>query len=201
MNVWSRPFVKPGVACLLVVAIVAVVRPWTIRPIQSEAPKAFDAAGFATSAWPRALEDADRLAVDLATSSEPATASRAWFVRGQGLVTAVDQQSRVGLLRVSLSGDNRAVAIQIGPVIRGTALRDALSFVAFSDFTNQFDFAAAANALNDRVSSDVLAPVPVNQLKGRRVTFVGATARSGGQADGVLEVVPVRLSIVDEVTR
>ena len=32
--------------------------------------------------------------------------------------------------------------VQIGPAIRGTALRDTLDFVDFNDFTNQIDFAA-----------------------------------------------------------
>ena len=36
-------------------------------------------------------------------------------------------------------------AIQIGPVLRGTALRDALEFVRFTDFVNQFEFAGVAN--------------------------------------------------------
>ena len=32
-------------------------------------------------------------------------------------------------------------SVQIGPAMRGTAIRDALDFVSFNDFTNQIDFA------------------------------------------------------------
>jgi predicted lipoprotein len=84
------------------------------------------------------------------------------------------------------------VAIQIGPVLRGTALRDALPFVRFTDFVNQLEFAAVANALNDRVLAEVIDGVEVDGLAGREVEFVGASpARSGA----VVEIVPVLLGI------
>ena len=72
------------------------------------------------------------------------------------------------------------VAIQVGPVLRGTALRDALGFVRFTDFVNQFDFAAVANALNERVLTTVLGPVDVRGLSGQRVSFTGAVSATRG---------------------
>jgi predicted lipoprotein len=101
-------------------------------------------------------------------------------------------------MRVQLRGQGRpTVAIQIGPVIRGTALRDATSFVRFSDFTNQFDYAGAANALNDYALRTVIGPVPIDTLVGRTVTFTGAIGRSAARDDGSIEIAPVQLDVAE----
>jgi predicted lipoprotein len=42
------------------------------------------------------------------------------------------------------------VALQVGPVMRGTALRDAVGFIQFDQFANQLQFADVANQLNER---------------------------------------------------
>jgi predicted lipoprotein len=100
-------------------------------------------------------------------------------------------------MRVRLSSATPAMmGIQIGPVIRGTALRDASSFIRFSDFTNQFDFAGAANALNDHVLRTVLGAMPVDTYVGRTITFVGAIGKSPLRDDGAVELVPVQLELV-----
>ena len=65
-------------------------------------------------------------------------------------------------------------------MLRGTALRDALEFVRFTDFVNQLEFAGVANALNDRVVTSVITPVNVDALAGRQVTFVGAVNKGVG---------------------
>ena len=79
--------------------------------------------------------------------------------------------------------------LQIGPVIRGTALRDALDFIRFTDFVNQLEFAGVATALNDHVVSAVLQAAP-DLVSGAEVSFVGAVPVSGA-----LEIVPVKLAV------
>ena len=100
------------------------------------------------------------------------------FRQGHGVVAAVDRTSRVGVMRVAAVGLDKAatVAIQIGPVIRGTALRDASGFIQFSDFVNQFDFASAANALNDSRCARVIAAV--TDRRARRAAPSRSSARS-----------------------
>ncbi len=112
------------------------------------------------------------------------------------MVTDVNLESRAGqaLVRIDGSAAPATVAIQVGPVLRGTALRDALGFVRFTDFVNQFDFAAVANALNERVLTTVLGPVDVRGLSGQRVSFTGAVSRDT-RAAATLEIVPIRLAV------
>jgi predicted lipoprotein len=88
------------------------------------------------------------------------------------------------------------ISIQIGPVLRGTALRDATGIVRFTDFVNQLQFADVANELNSRVMKTVIAPLDAAKLKGRVVAFAGVLAAPEGRADPLLrELLPIRLTI------
>jgi predicted lipoprotein len=193
------------VAVLVAAGVLAIVRPWTVVPIDTATTNAFDPSSYVASIWPsRVVAAAEAAAVDVqalaaaARSAAPAGVPprRALFVKGSATIVEIDRRSRVGLARLKVrnASVDRAVAIQIGPVLRGTALRDALDFVRFTDFVNQIEFAAVANALNDRVTADVLAPVNWDAaLAGREVQFVGAVPVAGSGA--ALEMVPVRLQI------
>jgi predicted lipoprotein len=176
----------------------AAVRPWTVRPLHLDKAAAFDATTYAQSVWPRVLSDAEQQATDVAASGDGSP--RARVVKGTGVVTAVDRTSRVGLLRVQVPGLATPVAIQVGPVIRGTALRDASTFIQFSDFTNQSDYAAAANALNDYALRTVIAPLAFETLRGRTVGFTGAAGRAAAR-DGAIEVVPLRIAVVEATAK
>jgi predicted lipoprotein len=181
----------------LPILLVAILRPWTIRPIERTTPAGFEPGSFAASAWPRLSREASQTAVDVAelTATARAASSKARFVKGAGTVSAIDRQSRAGLMRVQLAGAKPGtVAIQIGPVIRGTALRDAASFIQFSDFINQFDYAAAANALNDYALRTVIASASLETVQGRPITFVGAVGKTAA-GDGTLEIVPILLEV------
>ena len=192
-------------ACLAIAAgVLAVLRPWTIQPIATASRAPFDAASYVDSIWQtRLLPEAERTAVDVATvpgvAPDPATrdgspSRRSLFVKGAGVVGDIDRRSQVGLARVTIAGQT-GTTIQIGPVLRGTALRDAATFIDFTDFVNQIEFANVANALNERVSRQVLAALNPDELVGKRIAFIGA-ATIGGARDGAsLEVVPVRIEM------
>ncbi len=201
-----------GLGALLIVGFLAVLRPWTIEPIRNSATAAFDASSYVASSWPRVLREAEETAVDVTTvvqNSAPGSGRSdappmrtALFVKGAGVVSDLNLESRVGKVLVQLDGavPPATAALQVGPVLRGTALRDALGFVRFTDFVNQFDFAAVANALNDRVLETVLGPIDVRSLSGQRVSFIGAVSRDT-RAAATLEIVPVRLTVADRGDR
>jgi predicted lipoprotein len=196
MTIWHRArSLRVALWVVAGVAGLAIVRPWTVRPLHLDKPAAFDAGTYAISLWPRVLDEANRIAADVTSAPATPTSAKARFVKGSGIVTAVDRASRVGLLRVQLAGQTApGVSIQIGPVIRGTTLRDALSFVQFSDFTNQFDYAGAANALNEHVLRTVVESANVDALQGRTIDFVGAASQTTPPG-GPVEVVPVTITV------
>jgi predicted lipoprotein len=179
---------------LVLAGVFAVWRPWTVRPIAGPAPAAFDAKTFAADRWDRVLTEAKASAVSAMDGcGRPDAPAKAVFVRGQGVASRVDRSSRVGRLPVMLPG-GRAVTLEVGPVIQGTTVRDALSFVHYSDFTNQLDYADAANALNDRVLA-LLDVVDLEAVAGRVVTFVGACSTSPARGGDAIEITPVLLSV------
>jgi predicted lipoprotein len=189
----------------LVMGALVILRPWTVRPIQTSQPGAFDAAAYVAEAWPRVLDEAERTAIEIQAARSAAAARRGdgapssrrpAFVKVTGVVTAVDRRSRVGVAHMR-TGTASAVliAVQVGPVIRGTALRDAVRFLSFTGFANQSEFAAVSNALNDRVLRDVLGGVDVESLAGRTLTVIGAASFGGVGDDRPVDLVPVKLRI------
>jgi predicted lipoprotein len=196
-----RPTVRALAWLAVPLAAIAILRPWTVRPLDGLKPAVFDAGGFVSSAWPRLVRDATQTASNITDVAPVAGASpsRARFVKGTGVVAAVDRRSRVGVMLVRVPGPSPVtVAIQIGPVVRGTALRDASGFIQFSDFTNQSEYAAAANALNESALRDVIGQVQIESLQGRTLAFIGAVGKSAPREDGAIEIVPVRLELVED---
>lgn len=112
--------------------------------------------------------------------------------RFRGRIVTADTESRAATAGVDIDGDGAAEAtIQLGPVIRGTALRDVLPFLSFSDFADQIEFASLSRALNARAYEETLAGLPREGLTGRAVAVLGAfTLRDG---DGEILVTPVAL--------
>jgi predicted lipoprotein len=116
----------------------------------------------------------------------------AFLVTGTGQVTAVDVGKPTGPVTVQV--DDQAVTIATGPVIAGTALRDSLDFIDFSQFTNQLDYADVATQLNERVKRDVIGNVDKAELVGKQVTFTGAFSQLAPGAP--VMIVPTELQVV-----
>jgi predicted lipoprotein len=175
---------------------------------------AFDKQAFVDGVWQsKVLPAVDADAVDATTllpalAADPESASKqygsqagtgspyAFLVRGTGTVTEVDEEAPSHPVTVKvdgLEGKDSNVQVVTGPVIAGTALRDAVKFIKFSDFTNQLDYADAGTGLNEKVKSDVLAGVSAKDLVGKKVDFAGAFSMV---APGVVLVVPTRLEPV-----
>ncbi|ACI57907.1 conserved hypothetical protein (plasmid) [Rhizobium leguminosarum bv. trifolii WSM2304] len=104
-------------------------------------------------------------------SSSPWT----YAVKITGKVVATDTASRAATLDVDADGDGKADAkVQIGPALRGTALRDTLEFVNFNEFKNQIEWAQFGKAFNEKANTAFLAAVPRDGLTGKTVTVIGA---------------------------
>jgi len=107
---------------------------------------------IAEASWQsRVLDVAQQHALswaDMETKSSTVKAggSESVFVRASGTVEAVDaSNSRERSLTLTLNG--KPVKVNIGPVIRSNALRDAAGF-RFEEFTNQVQYAQLTRALN-----------------------------------------------------
>lgn len=120
-----------------------------------------------------------------------------FVVRLKGRIVEADTESGAGKIGVDADGDGKADAIvQIGPVLRGTSLRDSLPFISFTAYTNQIEFAQLANAFNDRAYDVALKPLPRDKLQGRTIELLG-TFTASDPAELPL-ITPVQLKLVAE---
>jgi predicted lipoprotein len=93
-------------------------------------------------------------------------------VKGEGKVVEANLTSRARKAMVDVDGDGAAdLTLQLGPVIKGSSLRDVAPFYRFGDFRDQIEFAKLARALNDRASAALV--VPEGELVGKTVSFTG----------------------------
>ena len=112
----------------------------------------------------------------------------------KGKIIAANTETRAATASIDIDGDGKPDAtLQLGPVIRGTALRDTLPFVSFSSFADQIAFASFSRTLNDRAYKSVLEALPRQGLPGREVSGRGAFTLRGASDD--ILITPVALEL------
>jgi predicted lipoprotein len=101
-----------------------------------------------------------------------------------GTIVAANTETRAATADVDIDNDGEAdVTVQLGPVIRGTTLRDVLPFIDFTSFTDQIVFAQLSRSLNTVAFTEALEPLAREALIGRTIEATGAfTMRSAGEA-------------------
>ena len=117
-----------------------------------------------------------------------------YMVKGTGKVTGINNQSQAGTATVELPGLSEKIALQIGPVVRGTALRDATGIVSFNQFSNQLDYADVSKEMNRRALKTAFANVDPASLAGKTVTFFGAFTFDPHSKSPVL-ITPVKITL------
>ncbi len=197
----SRPkLVACAVAASAVALLVAFDPPWVTESLskanagsaiagsQNLNPDAYVASIWASKVLPtvkKSAVDATTLLAEL--RKDKAAASKryghysvlnsppAFLVKGSGRVVSVDTVSLISTIGVALGSSAKPdVRLQIGPIISGTDVRDALPFINFNQFVNQVQFGEVAIALNSKVRETALARLNPAKLKGKHVTFIGA---------------------------
>jgi len=159
-----------------------------------------DVASYARDTWERVVSYVNEHAHDLPDVMETlladsekavetygvrnASAGSAWnfIIKGQGKITAVHTESRAGTAEIDVppyDGEPDA-ALQIGPVFKGTSIRDSLDFVNFDQFKNQIDFAKLAAAYNTLVLENVIDAKGTEWFQsGKEIRFVGVFTENG----------------------
>lgn len=206
-----------GTAVLLAIlwagGMVATVKPLASNAAPDASPSAglaFNAAAYVDSIWPSRVVPAARQGVALPTlltelKADPEAAKKRYghvvggvanyLVRFTGIVNKIDTSSPLGALTVTVKTPAAAVSVQVqvGPVILGTAVRDALPFINFNEFLNQVQYGGVADALNAKVKKVVLSKLDLGKLAGRKISVDGALPYDGTEPDD-LTVTPIVLS-------
>ncbi len=202
MSVVIRVMLLTGVLSLAACSSIVTIRPLDTPTPSSEEPSAAQGSSFRTSKgfdpvtyvnglWnSKILPQATNASVDLtmllgelAQNKDAASQKYGhkesgpynFAVKTEAVVDSVDTTSRVGMAMLKPAGYNgpAEVLMQIGPVLRGTSIRDGSGYIPFNQFVNQIEYADVAEELNNRVLSTVLKNLDVNSLKGKTVTVYG----------------------------
>ncbi len=122
------------------------------------------------------------------------TALYNFIVDGDEVIKSVNTESAAGFFELGLadiSGEG-SVEVQIGPVIKSSAVRDVLSFINFGDFVNQLDFANISREINFYVRDTVVSGLKKTESAGKRLSFVGAFAED---STGKVLITPVKIEV------
>lgn len=212
-------FAIPGGVLLAFVILCAVGQVATIVPVQAPAASGAGAVGtgftfnpdaYVRSIWaskvvPAATEQSVPLTTLLAAlKTDPAAAAKIYghvvageanyLVRFSGVVSKLDTSSPLGVLTMTVPDQGGTVMVQvaIGPVILGSALRDALPFISFGQFLNQIQYGNVADALNTAAETGVAAAVASPAIVGQTLQVYGAMSFDSANPSAVT-VIPVVL--------
>lgn len=119
--------------------------------------------------------DADATGKKYGYRSSDVGTSWNFIVKGKGKVIKVNTESRNGTLDIDLEpyDNSKDFNLQVGPVFRGTSIRDSLDFIKFDDFKNQLVFAGISSAFNKYVKEKVVNTLELDKLAGQEIEFVG----------------------------
>ncbi len=125
--------------------------------------------------------DAEAAGAKYGNTKKQANSPWTFVATAQGKIVAANTKSRAATIDIDVNADGKAdLRVQIGPAMRGTALRDSLDFVNFNDFTNQIDFAQFGKSFNTHVNRTILSRLPREALEGRTAKVLGAYIAGSG---------------------
>lgn len=98
-----------------------------------------------------------------------------YVVKGTGTVEEVNQEKKAGYMTVKLDGYDgpEEISIQIGSVYKGSSVRDSLDVIKFGDYTNQQDWAAVSQSINEMIDEEIVKKADPASLKGKSISFTG----------------------------
>lgn len=161
---------------------------WESKAIPELTEKAIDLGRLLTEANGDLASLADKYGkYSMGTSGE-----LCFVVKGSGTVTSVDTEKKAGSITITLDeyAGSEEIKIQVGSVMKGSSVRDSLSFIKFGDYTNQGEYAAVSQSINNIIMENVVNPEKAAGLEGKSIEFVGCFTDS---KDGTILITPVAL--------
>lgn len=179
----------------------------------------FDAEGYVNNNWDsRILPSMRERAVGLRTlmnavkSDEKAAGKQYGYravaeqnpynfsVKGKIKILSANVKSRNGRAEADVEpfDGQPDITLQLGPIYKGTSLRDCLDFISFDDFKNQVEFAKLATQLSVHGGEQSVVALDLRKDGGVGQVFelLGATTQNGSNTH--FSVVPVTLVPVEE---
>lgn len=117
-----------------------------------------------------------------------------FIVKGSGTITQVKNKLRSGYLSLDVDGNSQDIKIrlQIGPVFKGSAVRDSISLISYKDYKNQIEWAQVSVAFHELIIKEIISQLDMATLEGKQVDFIGCFTVN--RAD-LLQITPVKLTV------
>lgn len=115
-----------------------------------------------------------------------------FVVKGTAEVREVNTQLRAGYMALKIDGyaGDEPVQMQVGPVFKGTSLRDSIPSIKFDDFRNQVTYANLSTEVHKYITQTIFAQIKADGLKGKTIEFSGTFANDGS---GTIAITPYKL--------
>src|SRR5574344_1048544 len=172
---------------------------------------AFDPTSVATNFWKEKSKDYfEKNAVDFATLVSEAKGDfksvaakyghysmgdkgeLSFIVKGDGTINAVKNELRAGYLGISIDGaEDLKTRIQVGPVFKGSAVRDSINLINYKDYKNQIEWAQVSVAFHDLIQKEIIKPIDMTTIEGKSVWFLGCFTVSGSN----ISITPVEFAV------
>jgi predicted lipoprotein len=119
-----------------------------------------------------------------------------YIISGEARIISLNTESRNGTADLDLQpyDDQPDLKMQIGPVIRGTSIRDSLDFISFDNFGNQIEYAQFSSQLNDKVTQEVLNEFNFENLLDKEINFKGVAVEDSSE----IILTPVEIDLLGE---
>lgn len=117
-----------------------------------------------------------------------------FVVKGTATVDVVKNKLRSGYLGIKIDGYDGDIdtRLQIGPVFKGSAVRDSISMISYKDYKNQIEWAQVSVAFHNLISEEILKPIDMNTMQGKQVEFIGCFTASSPSR---IQITPVMLNV------
>jgi len=144
---------------------------WDLAAIPELTGKAVDLSTFLTEANGDLKSLADKYGkYSMGTSGE-----LSYTVKTVATVTEVNTEKKAGYMVFTIDGYSGPIIteLQIGPVFKGSAVRDSLNIIKFEDYKNQVDYAAVSQSIHEIIKSKILDQIDLSSLVGKQIEFTG----------------------------
>ncbi|WP_027630061.1 DUF2291 domain-containing protein [Ruminiclostridium cellobioparum] len=117
-----------------------------------------------------------------------------YTVKGEATVKEVNTEKKSGYMEVTLEGYTgpAVIRLQVGPVFKGTSIRDSLNIIKFEEYKNQVDFAAVSQSIHKIVEEKIIKPVDLASLEGKKIEFTGCFT---ADKEDLILITPVALNV------
>lgn len=147
------------------------------------------------------IDGAETALATYAVVREDGSRMQGFKVVGEATVTEYDDSSRNGIIRIDFTPEDGQcdAIVQVGPVIKQTAIRDSLECIGFTDVGNQMFFAELSDELNKMMRMKTIDPLDLSSITGKRIKFYGAIKVDAGTIDfSSIVITPVLIEILEE---